>query len=886
MSDHWPLTGRREELQLVREALADTERRGVLIAGQAGVGKTRLAREAAEAMAAAGWAVSRLAGTATGRSVPLGAFAHWVDDFDANPMAIARQVITELRSGAGEAPLLVVVDDAHLLDDLSALAVHQLVAQGVATVIATVRNGEPAPDAVSTLWKDGVLRRLELQPLSRPESEELLAAALGAVSPDCLTRMWKLTRGNALYLRHLVEQERAAGRLVCEAGQWRWTAGLSMSPTLVELVESQIGAVPDDVREVVDLVAVAEPIDRSCLMVLASARAVEMAEERGLIRVSSSAEVVYVGHPLYGEIRLQQCGPLRLRRLCGDVATAMAREPARVDPLRLGLLWLESDLPADIAVLSRAANVARSRLDLVLAERFARAAADAGGGPVAKLLLAYVLFMREQGAETEEILRTIDAPALPAAGFVTPVILRAANLLWVLQRPEQAWEVTEQALRGNDDAALRTFRAVQLVLAGRPAETIDALAGVDLGQLDPFGQTLGRCADVIALGDLGRTSRAAQQAEAGYAVIAESPQDSFQGSGLAEFHAYALLAAGYLEDARMVAEARYRLCAELPGLVAAMATAVLGMTALGGGDLPTALRRLGAADAGIGSYGEISGIFYRFKILHTEALARSGQVDAAVAALRATRDSRHPAYSYVESGYLLASAWVAAVRGRAGEARQSASDAAEFARSHGQFAREVMCLQTAAQLGDAGGADRLDELAGIVEGPRAPVAARYARALADGDTSGLEAASLDFEAMGDVLAAADAAAQAAASYRQVGLRGSALSAGARAHQLAQQCGGATSPALAAAKVTLPLTEREREIALLVAQGLSNRDIAEAMSLSVRTVEGHVYRATVKAGVATRAELSSMVQQFDQAGVGFSPAPVGVRHASRQDARDT
>ncbi|UVO13651.1 LuxR C-terminal-related transcriptional regulator [Mycobacterium sp. SVM_VP21] len=869
MSDRWPLTGRGEELQLVADALADAERRGVLIAGRAGVGKTRLAREAAEAMAAAGWAVSRLAGTATGRSVPLGAFAHWVEDFDANPMAMARQVITELRAGAAGAPLLVVVDDAHLLDDLSALTVHQLVVNGAAgpgRVIATVRNGEHAPDAVSTLWKDGLLQRLELQPLSRLESEELLAAVLGAVNPQCLARMWKLTRGNVLYLRHLVEQERAAGRLVCEAGQWCWTAGLSVSPTLVELVESQIGAVPDEVREVVDLVAVAEPIDRSCLMALASPEAVEVAEGRGLIRVPPSADVVYVGHPLYGEIRLQQCGPLRLRRLRGDVATAMTREPARVDPLRLGLLWLESDLSPDVGVLSRAANIARSRLDLALAERFARAAVDASDSPAVKLLLAYVLFMREQGAETEEILSTVDTPVLPATGFVTPVILRSANLLWVLRRPEQAWEVTEQALRGGDTAendALQTFRAVQLVLGGRPAEAVDVLAGVDLSRLDPFGQTLGRCADVIGLGDLGRTSQAAGRAEDGYAVIAQSPQDSFQGSGLAEFHAYALLAAGYIKDATVVAEARHRLCAELPGLVAAMATAVLGMTALGRGDLATALRCLGAAGAGIGSYGEISGIFYRFKILYTEALARSGQVDAAVAALQATHASRHPAYTYVESSYLLAAAWVAAARGRAGEARQSASDAAEFARSHGQLAREVVCLQTATQLGDGGGADRLGELADIVEGPRAAVAARYARALVNGDSAGLEAASLEFEAMGDVLAAADATAQAAASYRQAGLRGSALSASARARQLARRCGDATSPALVAARVTLPLTEREREIALLVAQDLSNREIAEVMSLSVRTVEGHVYRATVKAGVATRAELSSMVKQFDQ-----------------------
>lgn len=86
--------------------------------------------------------------------------------------------------------------------------------------------------------------------------------------------------------------------------------------------------------------------------------------------------------------------------------------------------------------------------------------------------------------------------------------------------------------------------------------------------------------------------------------------------------------------------------------------------------------------------------------------------------------------------------------------------------------------------------------------------------------------------------------------------------GTRACHFAEQCAGATSPALAAATVTLPLTGREREIALLVSQGLSNRDMAEAMSLSVRTVEGHIYRATVKAGVATRDELSSVLRQFD------------------------
>jgi DNA-binding NarL/FixJ family response regulator len=64
---------------------------------------------------------------------------------------------------------------------------------------------------------------------------------------------------------------------------------------------------------------------------------------------------------------------------------------------------------------------------------------------------------------------------------------------------------------------------------------------------------------------------------------------------------------------------------------------------------------------------------------------------------------------------------------------------------------------------------------------------------------------------------------------------------------------------------LPFTRREHEIAALVAKGLSNRDIAEATSLSVRTVEGHVFLASTKAGVTSRAELSSLVQQLHDLG---------------------
>ena len=267
MTDRWPLTGRGEELRLISEALADDERQGIFLTGGAGVGKTRLARAAADAAARDGWAVRRVAGTATGRQVTLGAFARWADDTSTtSPLALARKVFAGLSADTEGAPLLVYVDDAHLLDDLSALIVHQLVLQGVARVIATSRTGERAPDAVTALWKDGLLRRLELQPLSRDESDALLHTVLDdQVSSDCARRMWDLSRGNVLFLHHLVEEERDAGRLSRIDGEWRWAGTPLASPSLVELVEIQIGAVPDDLRDVVDLVAIAEPIDRDLL---------------------------------------------------------------------------------------------------------------------------------------------------------------------------------------------------------------------------------------------------------------------------------------------------------------------------------------------------------------------------------------------------------------------------------------------------------------------------------------------------------------------------------------------------------------------------------------------------------------------------------------------
>jgi DNA-binding NarL/FixJ family response regulator len=132
--------------------------------------------------------------------------------------------------------------------------------------------------------------------------------------------------------------------------------------------------------------------------------------------------------------------------------------------------------------------------------------------------------------------------------------------------------------------------------------------------------------------------------------------------------------------------------------------------------------------------------------------------------------------------------------------------------------------------------------------------------LASYDGKALDAVSVGFEDAGLLLSAADSAAQAAPLHARAGLQRASAESSARALRLAELCGGATTPAIRSAARPLPVTSREREIVALVAEGLSNREIAERLTLSVRTVEGHLYRACTKLDVTDRDELAKVVQQ--------------------------
>src|SRR3954453_12840116 len=77
----WPLVGREAELRLVEDALSSGGAGGVVIAGPAGVGKTRLQTEVAGRAETRGWAVAWGRATGSGASIPF-AFAQLLSAAD------------------------------------------------------------------------------------------------------------------------------------------------------------------------------------------------------------------------------------------------------------------------------------------------------------------------------------------------------------------------------------------------------------------------------------------------------------------------------------------------------------------------------------------------------------------------------------------------------------------------------------------------------------------------------------------------------------------------------------------------------------------------------------------------------------------------------------
>lgn len=863
----WPLTGRNEQLRFIEAVLGDDDFDGVVICGPAGVGKSRIAREALRSCADNGCETRWAVGTSSARKLPAGAFAAWVKPEVTDSLKLVRSVIDALTSTPDGGRVVVGVDDVHLLDDLSTFVVHQIVHRRAAKVVLTVRDGDPVSPATREIWNNDRFEWLDLPPLSRDETTSLLTAALGPQVDHVVAQtLWTLTHGNVLYLRNIVEHEIAGGRLTQQQARWVWAGQPTVPPNLVEMVESRIGMLPAAVGDVVDALAVGEPIELMALGRITDPAAVEEAERRGLIALESvNGDVeVRLAHPLYGEIRRGRAAATSLRRLRGLVAAELAKTDSGDDVrtvVRRATLVLESDREAEADLLLSAARGAVWLADLPLADRLAEAAIRAGAGSEANFVRAHVLSFMSRGEEAVALLAACPPEHLSEADVARLAFLRSHITFFARGDPAEAKRLIDDAAQTTSPSAhsfIDAFLALYWSAMGKPQAALELSARFELDELPGVIGAGTSMAMAVAYGVAGRTAEALAAADTGYAIAGRSFDAAQMRFIIADGHIGALLQAGRIGEAREIAKRLHQQAADVPGAVWFFSGGQVGMAELAAGRLDTACESLGTVVEAFGAASDTTGWGYRYSIPYAIALALRGSVEEATAAVTALEERRHPSWRYLDYEHMLAQSWVSAVSGGTSSGIAIALRAAENCRANGQFAAEVLCLQTATQLGDASFASRLRELAVTVEGPRVGLAARYAAALRAQDGHELHAVSTEYEKIGDLVAAVDAAAHAAGAYRSRELRGSAHACAARAHSLAAIGGGITTPALSTCGDQLPLSRREREIVMLLADGSSSRAVAERLTLSVRTVEGHIYRAMAKTGARSRAELVAMV----------------------------
>ncbi|MFJ8591589.1 LuxR C-terminal-related transcriptional regulator [Streptomyces sp. NPDC093598] len=292
----WPFAGREDERELVRRSLAGV-RRGIVVTGPAGCGKTRLATEAIR-----GTDCARAAGTPESRAIPFAAFAHLL------PESVTLHRAVQLLSGIRT----LLVDDAHLLDDASAALVHQLAVHGRTRLLVVATDGSPVPGAVARLWTGELLPRLTLEPLPDEETAQLLTAGAGPLDALTADRLRRLSRGDLRLLRDLLGAVRGLLTPVPDTGERAWRGPVPLTPAVRERTAPVLGRDCPLERETLDRLAFAEPLpsDLDALDV----GALEVLESDGLIEVDDRG-AVRLAHPLYGPVLRAAAGRLRARRL-------------------------------------------------------------------------------------------------------------------------------------------------------------------------------------------------------------------------------------------------------------------------------------------------------------------------------------------------------------------------------------------------------------------------------------------------------------------------------------------------------------------------------------------------------------------------------------------
>lgn len=869
------MVGRDEELAMLDEQVG-VRSSPMVVAGAVGVGKSRLLTGWLSGLEAQGRATVVVRATKSTATIPFGAFARWVPE----RLGDSRDRLGILQATAARLAklgpdLVVAVDDAQLLDDGSAALVLHMAQHTSLGVLVTVRSGVPCPDAIVALWKERLALRLDLQPLSEPQTVELLERALGdSVAPATQQRLWTLSEGNPMYLKEVVDAGRAQGVLTRSAGMWRWQGVLAGRTRLVELVSDRIGASGSAERRVLEIVALGEPLAVDMLVRLAPRALLTELEARGLVVTEQQSPddpglVARLAHPLYSEVLRAELPTFRAQSHNLALAeAALAAGAHERDPLRVATWLLDSgEEPGQPELLLQAAFVAQIIDDFELSVRLAEAAERANGGWRATVRRAEALGPLQRWDEADALLSALSSSSSEPEAQAAAARIRAEQAFWC--RGEDlavARGILAEAAKVVPAPARSSLLAhsARLAITALDLEEAIRLATSAVADADSLVDRLNgiTCAGFAAvLQGRAREAMAIVELAAPYAFEVFH-RDPAPGGYAAYTYSHVALLEGRIDEAAEIFEILLQQdIVRIGGPAWAFPTFLLAGAALAQGRMGVAVRLCREALGILGDENHFEAST-PVAILLASAAAQSGDPETAATAL-AWLDAHVRVHTGPEGlATDLARAWLNASRGEMSSARDLALATARRAGRAKVWFVEMTALHDAARLGAAAvAAPRLAELSQIIDGPYPVAAALAARAAATRDGAGLDDAAARFAAMGARLLAAEAATAAADVHAAEGRRRDYAASLANAQRLAAQCESASTPMLARldhAPAVTALTDREREVTELAARGRTSREIATTLTISVRTVDSHLNHAYTKLGISDRAKLATIL----------------------------
>jgi DNA-binding CsgD family transcriptional regulator len=865
LNNPWPLARRGSELDGFAASLDESRTNVVVLYGPAGVGKSRLADAFLAAAEEQGRLTARVTGSTAAARMPLGALAPVLPhDIDATSSArdLFDRTRSELQSLGGEGRLVLLVDDAHLLDTSSAVLLTQLIDAGAVFVVATIRDGEAVPDAVAGWWRSERATRIDLKDLDQAATAEVLRLALGGeVGADTVRRLHVASGGNPLLLRELVLQSLAADRLRDDSGTWRIVGAIPPSQRLSELFAVRLGALGEPERHVLQQLALCAPMGPAELTGPGASADLEALEHAGLIRVilDDHRQQLNLAHPLYGESLRVGLPVLRRRSILLAAAERVEELGARrrEDARRIATWRLDAGGSPDPQLLLQAATVARYAHDFAEVERLTGVLIATTPSAEASLLLGEAHYELGRFDEAEAVLATPMPEGTDDELLIRQATLRTKNLQWGLCDWAKAMQVVDDALavvgpdHGDD---LFAEKGSVLLFSGRPQQALDVFDAIH--PHNARTRVLIALIQAPALAAVGQTRRATEVATEGFAehtAMADPMALAHPGTHIVN-QTFALVEAGQLDEAEELAGVGYEVAvADAVPIAQIWFAVMLGKAAGLRGRMDESRRwyQEGASTARLhGFRGPLSGALAGLAV----AEATLGRATEAAHAIDEYRTL--PPFPFFGHDHAIGIAWSQWANGDPRGARTTLLAEADLAYEGHHNGSAGWLWHDASRLGARGLASKLQAVADSGDSPVVAARALHVTAVEASDEDGLVAAADAFEELGAMLLAAEAASEASAQYRRKGDQRKGAALANRSKQLIERCPGARTPALVPTEGTVPLSAREREVAALAGSGLTSQEIADRLYLSIRTVDNHLQKAYAKLGVNKREQLAA------------------------------